>query len=408
MLGNMPGSGASELPAGRYNPWGQKRMLEADEATVNRASKFAARQDLTPIERSAFWFHELTGAAGLEFVAFSNAMLDEPVELSGGVLLVPCFLPESEMSGANIGNLLVQLTMAMHREARFVFDGWLPVETWEEESVRNAIDNIHESFSLFSLTARVWFDWQPKYPAIDGTSPTYPIGDEQLAALASWAHQLDALPPEDRKALYRSLGWLSQGIRLTEPSARLLFSILAIESLATYVESDAPDDSRFAVLRGERLSKSETRKQREKCIEEVLAQTLGEDPTKAIQAAYFDCIQGVGSRLKDHLGRVFKQREALDVLFASTPGEMSLFDLRHRIAHGTADAISEAERYQIAQRVWEAERTARRYVASFVAASSGVKPPSAMVMSVEANLLNSVAVGGARYEGPTPMAQLYT
>jgi len=383
-------------------------MLEADQATVDRASRVVARQDLTPNERSAFWLHELTGTAGLEFVAFSNAMLEEPVELTGGVQLAPCFLPQRELSGANIGEPLVQLTMAMHRETRFVYDGWLPIETWEDEVVRKAIDNIHESFSLFALTARVWFDWEPKYPAIDGTRPSYPITEEQLSALASWARALGALPPEDRRAIYRSLGWLSQGIRLTEPSARLLFSILAIESLATYVESDAPDDSRFAAIRSERLTKSERREQREKCIEGILANKLREDPTKAIQDAYFDCVQGVGSRLKDHLGRVFKQPEPLDLLFGSSPEELSLFDVRHRIAHGTADAISEAERHRIAQRVWEAERTARQYVASFVAAVSGVRPVPEMVATVQMNLLNSVAEGGARYEGPTHMARLYT
>src|SRR6266508_5453893 len=104
----MAGPVESGAPAGRYNEWGQKRMLEADQATVDRASRVVARQDLTPNERSAFWLHELTGTAGLEFVAFSNAMLEEPVELTGGVQLAPCFLPQRELSGANIGEPLVQ------------------------------------------------------------------------------------------------------------------------------------------------------------------------------------------------------------------------------------------------------------------------------------------------------------
>jgi hypothetical protein len=396
------------LPAGKFNPWCQKRMIQKpDQPTAERANRHLKEQDLSPIERSALWFHEMTGAEGLELVAFSNARLDSSVVLSHGVVLMPCFLPQSAITGENIDEPMAQLTLKMSERVRYVYDGWAPIQDWTAPAVRAEVESIHESLSLFALVGRSWFEWEPKYhPGAGGPSPSFPVTEEGLSALGAWAQSLDGLSTEDRTALFRSIAWLAQGLRLTEPSARFLFSILAIESLATYIESDAPEDSIFARLRAEKLTRAQRKAQREDCIKAVLEEHLERDPTKAIDTAYFDCVQGIGSRLRTHLERVFRTSEVRDLVFAPDQEDVSLYMLRHLVAHGTANAISEADRDRIRTRVWKAEKAARSYILSFLANISGVNPPSSMAMSVQANFLEGVGEGVA-YTGPTHLAELY-
>jgi hypothetical protein len=155
---------ADSVPDGKHNPWCHKQMLTAPaETAMERANRHLVDPDLSPIEKSALWFHEMTGAQGLEFVAFSNARLDTPVVLSHEVALMPCFVPESEMAGHNINDPLVQLTLKMSARARFVYDGWGPIQDWDAAAVRAAVEAIHESLSLFALMGRSWFEWEPKY-----------------------------------------------------------------------------------------------------------------------------------------------------------------------------------------------------------------------------------------------------
>lgn len=399
----------SSIPVGKFNPWCQKRLIQKPEQhAAERADRHLKDQGLAPTEKSVLWFHEMTGAEGLEFVAFSNARLDDAAVLSHGVVLMPCFLPQSAITGDNIDEPLAQLTLKMSARARYVYDGWAPIQEWDPPSVRAAVESIHESLSLFALVGRIWFEWEPKYnPGAGGPSPTFPVADQGLAALGAWAQSLDALSTQDRTALYRSIAWLAQGLRLTEPSARFLFSILAIESLATYIESDAPVESVFAPLRAEKLTKAERKAQREDCIRAVLEEHLEEDATRAIETAYFDCVKGIGARLKTHLERIFRTSEAKDLVFAPDEEGVSLYMLRHVVAHGTANAISEADRDRIRSRVWKAEKAARAYIMSFLSSVSGVNPPSSMEMSVQANFLEGVGEG-VSYSGPTHLAELYT
>ena len=153
-----------EVPAEKYNSWCQRRpLICADREKCDRATSFFGHHHLSSSERAAFYLHELTGCAGLEFVAFSNAELGGFIKLPGNVLLVPCFLATSD--GHNINNPLVQLTIKMKDRSRFVYDGWIPIQTWDEHHIRQAVQNIDKALSVFCMEARVFFHWEPKYPA---------------------------------------------------------------------------------------------------------------------------------------------------------------------------------------------------------------------------------------------------
>src|SRR4029450_946634 len=130
---------------------------------------------------------------------------------------------------------------------------------------------------------------------------SYDFEDHHLQDLEAIAGLLSALPEDDRVAVYRSIGWLSQAFRLDQPAARFLFCIFAIEALVTYIEEEAPDDSPLARLRAERLTRAERRARRERCIDETLGEWLQRNKTQAIEKSYFNCVEGIKQRLKRHL-----------------------------------------------------------------------------------------------------------
>lgn len=389
----------------KYNSWCEKRALVcADQDKIRRATAFFTRHDLAPSERATFYIHELTNCEGLEFVAFSNTELRNTILLPYGVVLVPCFL--SDIDGQSAQNPLVQLTMKMVRESRFIYDGWIPIQTWDEQNVRKAVRNIDEALSVFCLRGRTFFDWEPKYPAPDESTSIYKFESRHFQELEEITRILDSLGQGDRNALYRSLAWLSQGLRLNEPAARFFFSILAIESLATYIEEKAQDDSPLVVLRTRPFTEAE----REKCIEDCLLENLQDNPTEAIRRAYFDCVVSITQQLKRHFRHVFQSDpELFTLLFEQKVEGKSLYDLRHDVAHGSADALSEVQRERIQQRVWDAEKVARRYILTVFETALGAQPFSKGIKAaLWLGIQNSVVSSEDMYQGPTHMAVLYS
>ena len=104
-----------------------------------------------------------------------------------------------------------------------------------------------------------------------------------LQNLKNVSRTLDELSEDDRTAIYRSLAWLLQGMRLDEPAARFLFSILAIESLASYIEVTASAGSPLVVLRATNVTDAD----RENCIKDTLAQWLARRTQKSYRESLF-------------------------------------------------------------------------------------------------------------------------
>jgi len=396
----------------RYNAWCERRLIVCpDRDKRNRAAEFLVKHNLTPFEKAAFYFHELTGCEGLEFIAFSNARLKSPVILANNIILVPCFL--SDMEGKNINDPLVQMTLKMQREGRFIYDGWVPITKWNNKDIRKAIRSLDEALSIFCLHFSAFFDWEPKYLAGHERSLSnyYKFEEQYLQELEQVVQLLNSLSEEDRIAIYRSLAWLSQALRLREPAARFLFLILAIESLATYIESEKlPVNSPLASLKAEQLTPEEEKARLEKCIKDKISQFLQEDPKKAIIKAYFDCIMGIKEQLKRHLEHIFTpEDEAIALLFGKKDRRRSLYELRNEICHGRVDVLSEEERDKIYQRVWNTEQLARRYILSVLEKALGVKPFSSEIKASRfLSPQNGIASREGMNQGSKHMAIIYS
>ena len=405
----MTGHDLPIISGKRYNTWCHRHGLVCeDQDRYHRAQAVFHKKGLSSSEKAALYLHELTGCDGLEFVAFSNARLKKYVMLANGVILVPCFLSQTE--GQSAQDLLARLTMRMEQKCRFIYDGWIPIVTWDEATIRKVIRSVDEALSIFCLRGRTSFDWEPKYPVPDETSSTYEFEGRHILELERVSKLLDSLGQNDRVALYRSLAWLSRGLRLDDPAARFLFSVLAIESLATYIEDHASDESPLVVLRAQRLTQTERRANRDKCIRDILPELLPSNPVEAIKTAYFDCVVGIKQRLKTHLRRIFiSDPETIMLLFEQKVEGKSLYDLRNDIAHGTTDALSEVQREQIRRRIWDVERFARGYLLVVLQTALGAKPFSkGMQASLFVSVQNAVVSSEGMYKGPTHMAIVYS
>ena len=197
---------ASAVPSGKYNRWCERRpLICGDEEKLRRSDVYVRQDNLTYSEKTAFYLHELVNCEGLEFVAFSNIRLNEPIELPGHITIVPCFLPNLRN---NIRHPLAQLTIQMATRSRFIYDGWLPIGEWEVRDVREAIIKIDSALSLFALRCSAWFSWEPKYSGISRQDSYYEFNPSHVREIGKSSQFIDSLSSVDASALLRSIAWL--------------------------------------------------------------------------------------------------------------------------------------------------------------------------------------------------------
>jgi hypothetical protein len=390
----------------KYNKWCEKApIVNEDTDKWDKADEYSKRTDLTPCEKSAFYLHEHTDCEGYEFVAFSNIEIKRYVILSNNVILVPCFL--TDMSNKSGDDPLLQPTLKMMHNARFIYDGWIPITEWNDDNVRAAIRQIDEALSIFCLLGRSYVKWEPKYPADPKSFNLY--HDFHFDELDQIVKLVDKLEPDDQIAVYRSIGWISKGIQLDDPIVRFLFSILAIESLAMYIERGASNQSAFVALKTEILKKEDLLQARDKCIDEIISTYYQNDKTKAIIDAYFECVVSLTKILKNHIRNMFDpDTNPFKLLFGDKVDDASLYDFRHEIAHGCADVLSDIKREQIRKRVWHAEALARRYIIKVLekAFAINLKMSNGMY-AASFTPLNGVMNRKSFYSGSVHMAMLY-
>jgi len=388
----------------KYNLWCHKRPLISSKGAQSRIVKgFSTRPDLTPSERAAFFLNDLTGCKGFEFVAFSNARINWAVRLSNRVVLVPCFLVDGE-SGP-VQDPVFQATIRMQKKGRFIYDGWIPVEQWDDDHVHGAIQGSDEALSVCSAVGAISLSWEAKYRAPRGNL-FCDVEPKHLNGLEQIAQSLDSLRDRDRIAVAQSLAWVSHGIRLHDATARFLFSVLAIESLATYIERGSDSNSPFFKLKTRKSTKADEAE----CIRGQLSKWEKSNPRKAVEQAYSQCLSITGM-LKTHLAHVLgSESAAYNLMFALKKQGTTLYDLRHAVAHGRARTLSEKERNRIRQRVSEVEAVARSYILTVLRGCLGLNiqvASSSMGAALSIDPLDMLMCREGMYQGPTHMGLVY-
>jgi hypothetical protein len=367
----------------KFNHWCERRMLFRKAEMRDWSKRLGLRKDLSLFEKDALYFHEITGCNGLEFVAFSNTRNDMPIIFKNRIILVPCFLCSNDSDGRNIEDPILKLTEQMTYQERFIYDGWMPIEVWDENSARKAVQYIDETLSIFALDINVFWEWEPKYSS-QYIGSSYRIReDSSYRQFELLVQAMESLNEPDKNAIYRSLSWLNKSRLLKEPTGQFLFAILAIESLANHID-DCDIESILSEFKTEKLSKDERRKRREKCIEEILSKKLKDNPTEAIKEANDICIYGAKKRLESNLNKVFASNSSyVDLLFKKDCSGRSLWDLRSDIAHGKINTLSETEVNRIRLHIGIVEKLALNYISNII--TSITKNSKATLDSFEPN-----------------------
>jgi len=385
----------------RFNKWGEKEPLVCnDPDLIRRSQQHLRNQDLTDYERWIYYLHELVDCEGIEFVAFSNVLLYRQTSLAKNVILTPCFYPETE--GMSVTDPLVRLSMNMRMRGRYVYDGWIPIDDWNITKVRQSINSIEQVLSLFSLQGRNWFRWEPKYYQKEGTPNTTLFKDENVKEIEQLNTYLDEIS-NITASIGKSAAWLNQSIRTDEPAAKFLFSFLAIESLISYIESSESDNI-LHTLKSKEISHEE----KIFCIEQLIETMFSESPIETIKNAYFECVRTLSRELKENIESIFgKESEEYDMLFKDEIEGSTLYDIRHKIAHGGLNTLEDVEKYIIKKRIWDMEKLSRAYLNQVIERISGntyFQVKTIKSMSIPFSLISHRHM----YSGPVHMAYFYS
>lgn len=393
-----------KLPDGRFNDWGQRKWLKADETWSRFVEKEVRKLNMsrpaTDLCKSAM----LTNSKGVEFVLFSDAQFPRAFQLHKKALVVPCFEPIDPMRG-QAGD---DRALAMSHRGIFIYDGWIAVENWDRAILESYVELLQEASASFSVLGGWFMHWEPKYRFSNTHKRFFQVSFNHLESFQSLVDVVDDIPPQDRTAIHRSAGWISSALKASSPLVRFLLLFVSIEALATYIERKARDDSPLRPLATKKLSKSERRIERENCINRILSSSVDENPTKAIQDAYFLCVQGTKRTVEEHLNEVFEEEAQAQLLFEESPNRKSLWNVRNDIAHGSLYLLSDKDVQEVELRLPALERMAGDYlrkVVGFLAHAEPIPQPPKPALVFPA----SAGVGGkgTEYAGPTDMAEYY-
>lgn len=140
----------------RYNQWGMREPLIGSSESHMQAVQRAMAQNLSSYAKSYLYANSITGAKGLEFVAFSKSKLSRPVQLPNSVILFPCFI---ETVGKDVRDPMVQASMHMEMSGTYIYDGWLPISSTDIPEIESRLEDLRESLTSFSLIYRGSFSW---------------------------------------------------------------------------------------------------------------------------------------------------------------------------------------------------------------------------------------------------------
>ena len=363
--------GVMEKLKGRYNEWGYRKPLLSKGRERNwKAIGYAMDRKRSPTERAAMFFREITDSEGLEFVLFINSKMLGPKYLPEGIIIYPCFL--DDLNGTSLADPLAHASGKMGAKGSFVYDGWLPINDWNSDGIKKAIARLERVLALLNLECGAYIRWEPKYKGSMKLNSYFYYDEYHFYDLNKIYTEIDKLWLGDQDALYRSIGWLMQSVQNNNPIAKILFAVLSVESLASYICSDVSDESQLKRLSIYKETKAERRLERENCINEIIGQA-NVRLTKKVQDAYFDCVVGIKKRIRSQVEAILGvDSDAVNVLFEGDENDDPLYSVRNLIAHGGFDALNEEEREIIYKKCYSAETVARRLLIKTIQTVLGV------------------------------------
>ncbi len=389
-------------PDGRYNEWGERKILKASNEKVHAVSQELSKLNMGYRAKSLYWSAKITDSTGLEFVFVSNFQFPILINSENHIQIVPCFTPLNPMTLETDDR-----QTAMMKWGQFIYDGWVPKKELTTKFTNQIVSELDSLVSIFSIVGNYFAYWEPKYFYSTQPVESQIATQHDFMALSSSIRVMEKIPETDRKAIDRSMAWLSNALRLGSVQ-RFLFLFLSIESLATYIESSkTPKNSQLKISFGPKtILKKEQKLQRDNCIENIFKK--GQFTATKVQKAYQDCInRSIRDKLIEHLDRVFKNSDASNLIFVEETDGKTLWQLRNDIAHGSLNLLSDKEIFFISRKVNDLEIISRNYfrkIFTVLANNNYFTKPRQPILSIPF----SQAIGGPDTEFTcTNMADYY-
>lgn len=300
---------------------------------------------------------------GIKFIAYGNIQMDQLKKFDNGLTLVPKYVTSKEWGKEENQQKLSQ-TWNMEKYHQLEYEGFFPLGEINIDEVHRGMKIINETLTSLSLVGPGHLNWEMEGLGRD-VVPFGIIDDVQFKEAQRIIKNIPNYNEDDREVLYRSLSWYSKGVSWAEPFIKFLCLMVAIESLAMYIEKGKGlEDSPFLRIRFDKKTKQEKDKDFEKCVENLLKEQLIVQNSKDFfEKGYSQCLKGIQTTVKNHLTNLFSNNyELIQPLFDNVGKTKSFYQIRHDVAHGSFNSLNELDKENIRRNVWKLAKLARMYI----------------------------------------------
>ncbi len=324
---------------GRYNKLGEWKPLVYPgnaEPLINEAVKLSEDADV----QGVLLYMRLTGHRCIEFALRTN------IELPGD------YTSTTERN-LHIWKCPVEGHDATNTNVR-VYDCWMELEGHSVEDVERGLSGIAYFVNVLCFPYGASYSWRNKYRmTLDDAHVRTPT-HEDLNVVDSILKRFPET--EDAAILVSGIDWYNRGSMSTNVFNRFLCYYVALEVVAVAI-ADGSD------LRKTDIPKP-TRKEKEACIEAKHSQLFATDPIRFVNESYFECVQSLTSRTKAGVASVFGAgHRYLKLLFEeSSGGDISLKDLRARLAHGNVTLMHKRHEHLVRKHLHQIEQITKEFL----------------------------------------------
>lgn len=239
-----------------------------------------------------------------------------------------------------------------------IYDGWVDLESGSIEEIEITIRSIGLVLDIIGFTFGVAINWRLKYKMLEHIEPIASPSKEDLDILDLFMKNI-TYEGNDAAILSYAIDWYVKGRTTRNVFLRFLSYYIAFESIAVAI---AEGDAKFG-LDYKPESKAERRQRQEECINSKFETLYKIDPVKFVREAYFDCVVGISNKTKKAAELVFgTDNEFLEWLFVKKSGDISLNDIRGKLAHGDIALLNKDDERLVRERIHQIEIIAKEFL----------------------------------------------
>lgn len=174
-------------------------------------------------------------------------------------------------------------------------------------------------------------EWFLKYPGTDSTGGVLNIKNDDLKIINEYLLE-DKNTGEDKYLFDAAISWFLSGNQAENIFTKYLSYYIAFEGIAVALAEGKMDISETYGFK--KVSKEERRAYQEEQIRLLHDAEYLKDPVGFINKAYFECIGSIGRKTEAALKNVFGAEHEIVKDFSKKEAGVSLYTLRHKLAHG--------------------------------------------------------------------------